>query len=198
MSNSTVQYGSKGIIGTQRWMTRNLEVTHYRNGDLIPEVQDQTTWNNLTTGAWCYYNNDPALGAIYGKLYNWYAVNDARGLAPQGWHIPSVFSEVQTLSNFLGGATVAGGKLKATGTTYWNSPNTGATNSSRFNALGSGFRGTDGTFTGINSFTRFWSSSPNADGVNAFAYSIIASSILFGIGISTTRRSGYSVRVIKD
>lgn len=75
-------------IGSQRWMTRNLSVVTYRNGDPIPQVQDSAQWVNLTTGAWCYYNNDPATGAIFGKLYNWYAVTDPRGLAPAGWHIP--------------------------------------------------------------------------------------------------------------
>jgi uncharacterized protein (TIGR02145 family) len=76
-------------IGTQVWMTKNLDVDRYRNGDIIPEVKDSIAWANLKTGAWCYYNNDPELGKIYGKLYNWYAVNDPRGLAPAGYHIPT-------------------------------------------------------------------------------------------------------------
>lgn len=76
-------------IGNQTWMKKNLNVTKYRNGDLIPQVTDPTQWKNLTTGAWCYYNNDSANGDVYGKLYNWYAVNDTRGLAPVGYHIPS-------------------------------------------------------------------------------------------------------------
>ncbi len=74
-------------ICNQLWTAKNLDVSRYRNGDVIPEVNDSATWNHLTTGAWCYYNHDPAMGAIYGKLYNWYAVNDPRGLAPQGWHV---------------------------------------------------------------------------------------------------------------
>src|ERR1035437_9378616 len=74
---------------SQIWMLKNLEVTTYRNGDPIPQVTNRGAWDRLSTGAWCYYNNDPAMGAIYGKLYNWYAVNDPRGLAPAGWHIPS-------------------------------------------------------------------------------------------------------------
>ncbi|MBK9465523.1 MAG: fibrobacter succinogenes major paralogous domain-containing protein [Chitinophagaceae bacterium] len=77
------------VIGTQQWMNNNLDVAFYRNGDPIPQVTDPTAWAGLTTGAWCYYNNDSTLGNKYGKLYNWYAVNDPRGLAPQGWHIPS-------------------------------------------------------------------------------------------------------------
>ena len=77
-------------IGKQTWTSKNLNVSTYRNGDAIPQVQDNTAWENLTTGAWCYYENKTANGTTYGKLYNWYAVNDARGLAPKGYHIPTV------------------------------------------------------------------------------------------------------------
>ena len=76
-------------IGYQVWTTKNLNVSKYRNGDIIPQVKDPREWKNLTTGAWCYYNNDPKNGNIYGKLYNWYAVNDPRGLAPEGFHVPT-------------------------------------------------------------------------------------------------------------
>ena len=96
-------------IGTQIWMTRNLDIDHYRNGDLIPEVTDQDEWVNLTSGAWCCYDNDPANSEIYGKLYNWFTVNDPRGLAPDGWHIPTD-TEWKTLAGFLGGEAVAGKK----------------------------------------------------------------------------------------
>ena len=102
---------SKIQIGNQIWMTKNLNTSQYKNGDPIPQVQDQTQWQNLTTGAWCYYENNTANGRIYGKLYNWYAVNDSRGLAPEGWHIPTI-GEFNTLSEFLGGVNVAGGKMK--------------------------------------------------------------------------------------
>ncbi len=98
-------------IGDQIWMVKNLNVDHYRNGDPIPEVKDIEKWANLKTGAWCYFINDPILGAIYGKLYNGYAVNDPRGLAPVGWHVPSD-SEWGVLFASLGGNSVAGGKLK--------------------------------------------------------------------------------------
>jgi uncharacterized protein (TIGR02145 family) len=76
-------------IGYQIWMKYNLNVDHYINGDSIPEVRDIKKWSKLTTGAWCYYNNDPNNGRIYGKLYNWYAIHDKRGLIPIGWHLPS-------------------------------------------------------------------------------------------------------------
>jgi hypothetical protein len=101
------------VIGTQTWTACNLDVTTYRNGDAIPQVTDPTAWNNLTTGAWCYYENSSSLGCTYNKLYNWYAVNDPRGLAPVGYHVPTE-AEIETLRQFLGGTTVAGGKLKST------------------------------------------------------------------------------------
>ena len=102
----------KGVaIGSQVWMSTNLNVSTYRNGDVIPQVQDQVTWDKLTTGAWCYYENNAANGTKYGKLYNWYAVNDARGLAPAGWHIPTD-QEWTVLENSLGDDAVK--KMKST------------------------------------------------------------------------------------
>ncbi|MEI7472110.1 MAG: fibrobacter succinogenes major paralogous domain-containing protein [Chitinophagaceae bacterium] len=95
-------------IGTQKWMSKNLDVAFYRNGDVIPQVTDPTAWAALLTGAWCYYNNDSTQGNKYGKLYNWYAVNDPRSLAPQGWHVPSD-AEWTILETTLGGSSVAGG-----------------------------------------------------------------------------------------
>ncbi|MBI5326284.1 MAG: C40 family peptidase [Ignavibacteriae bacterium] len=152
-------------IGTQIWKTKNLNVSTYRNGDPIPQVTDPTEWGNLTTGAWCYYNNDPANGTVYGKLYNWYAVNDPRGLAPIGWHIPSD-GEWTTLTNQLGGESIAGGKLKEIGTTHWSSPNTGATNESGFTGLPSGYRSDspgNGTFYSINNGAMWWSTTTIGD-----------------------------------
>jgi uncharacterized protein (TIGR02145 family) len=136
-------------IGTQVWMNKNLNITKYRNGDPIPQVRYGAKWATLTTGAWCWLNNDSA-NSIYGRLYNWYAVNDPRGLAPAGWHIPSD-SEWTTLTTFLGGDSIAGGKMKSTGTFkagtgLWSFPNTGATNSSGFTALPGGWRLDDGSF----------------------------------------------------
>jgi uncharacterized protein (TIGR02145 family) len=132
------------------WMVLNLNVDTYRNGDPIPQVTDPAEWATLTTGAWCYYNNDPEIGALAGKLYNWYAVNDPRGLAPAGWHVPSK-TEWDALNTCLGGYLVAGGKMKATGTWnagtgYWFEPNTDATNSSGFAGGPGGFRYGKGIF----------------------------------------------------
>ena len=142
-------------IGTQVWMSSNLNVIKYRNGDTIPMVSNQTKWANLTTGAWCYYLNKSANGKVVGRLYNWYAVNDSRGLAPLGWHIPSE-PEWQTLTTFLGGQLIAGGKMKST-SILWNAPNTGATNSSGFTALPGGKR-TEFEFREFGLTSQFWSS----------------------------------------
>jgi uncharacterized protein (TIGR02145 family) len=154
-------------IGTQVWQSTNLDVTTYRDGTPIPQVTDPTAWANLTTGAWCYYNNTTSNGTTYGVLYNWYAVagihdNDPNTpnkiLAPEGWHIPTD-AEWTTLTTFLGGLTLAGGKMKGTGTSLWQSPNTGATNSSGFTGLPGGYRYYDGTFNLIGLFGIWWSSS---------------------------------------
>jgi uncharacterized protein (TIGR02145 family) len=159
-------------IGTQTWTIQNLDVTTYRDGTLIPQVTDPTQWFNLTTGAWCYYNNDIANGTIYGKLYNWYAVagiwneasktdkNQRKKLAPQGYHIPTD-EEWTTLTTFLGGESVAGGKMKSTGTSLWESPNKEANNSSGFTGLPGGCRSGDGSFVNFAYNCYLWSSSEN-------------------------------------
>jgi uncharacterized protein (TIGR02145 family) len=100
------------VIGTQTWMAENLKTTKYRNGDTIPTNLTNAAWSDATTGAYAIYNNDAANNTIYGKLYNWYAVTDSRNICPVGWHVPSD-SEWTTLVNYLGGALVAGGKLKS-------------------------------------------------------------------------------------
>jgi len=146
------------VIGKQGWMAENLNVSKYRNSDPIPQVQDEDEWAELTTGAWCYYENETENGKIYGKLYNWYAVNDPRSLAPKGWHIPNI-DEWGILIDYLGGEDVIGGKMKESGTTHWNSPNTDATNESGFTALPGGSRDSlDGIFNHIGYYGLWWSS----------------------------------------
>jgi uncharacterized protein (TIGR02145 family) len=183
-------------IGTQRWMDKNLEGVTYRNGDVIPQVTDATAWAALTTGAWCYYNNDPANGAIYGKLYNWYAVNDPRGLAPKGWHIPTD-AEWTTFSNSLGGESISGGKMKTTGTSRWNTPNTGATNESGFAGLPGGLREPkDGNYFNLGELGNWWSASEN-NSTSAWGHYLT-----FDRGTLTraygVKRLGFSVRCLKD
>ena len=165
------------------------------DGDLIPQVQDPVEWENLTTGAWCYYNDDPENGCIYGKLYNWYAINDSRGLAPAGYHIPSE-AEVLTLQSYLGGGSVAGGAMKEIGTTHWNSPNTGATNSSGWTGLGGGVINAGGTWAGLGEFSAWWTTTPSIAG-ESFFYQLLYDNA--GLFIqSYLKESGYYVRLIKD
>ncbi len=182
-------------IGSQVWMGRNLDVTTYRNGDPIPCVNDPAEWEKLTTGAWCYYDSSVANGAVYGKLYNWYAVNDSRGLAPEGWHIPNS-TEWAFLGVFLGGDSLAGGKMKEPGTTHWKEPNTGADNSSGFTALPGGIRNYDGAYTLLGSSAAWWVSTGYDElfsfGIYLMYDSSSAKSAVF------RKSDGFSVRCIKD
>jgi len=183
-------------IGTQRWMTTNLSVSRYRNGDKIPQVKNPAAWSGLTTGAWCWYNNDAANDSVYGKLYNYYAVSDSRGLAPTGWHIPTD-AEWTTLSTFLGGDAVAGGKMKEAGTAHWLNPNFGATNSSGFTALPGGLR-QNGSFFILGSWGSWWSTTPDIfDPNNIWGRFIFSDYELLGRGL-TDKSYGYSVRCVKD
>lgn len=184
-------------ICTQVWMLKNLEVTAYRNGDPIPQVTDQATWAGLTTGAWCYYSNNSANGPVYGKLYNWYAVNDPRGLAPAGWHVPSD-AEWATIETCLGGASVAGGAMKEAGTTHWTTPNTGATNSSGFTGLPGGGRYGSGTFGDVGGLG-FWWSSTEASPTDAWSrYLSYGNGSINRNGSGSGKKDGFSVRCLKD
>ncbi|OYU82893.1 MAG: hypothetical protein CFE24_13745 [Flavobacterium sp. BFFFF2] len=194
-------------IGTQVWTNKNLDVTTYRDGTPIPQVTDPTAWANLTTGAWCYVNNDFANGAIYGKLYNWYAVagihdNDPntpnKTLSPQGWHIPTN-AEWTTLFTFLGGESVAGGKMKYT--LLWQSPNTGATNESGFTGLPGGYRDNDGTFSSFTGYAYIWSStiSSTTAPISTYAWSIHLGRNYGNTSLTQfSQAGGYSVRCTKD
>ena len=191
-------------IGTQVWTTKNLDLTTYRDGTPIPEVTDTTAWARLTTGAWCYYEHTTANGTIYGKLYNWYAVagihdNDANTpnkiLAPMGWHVPTD-AEWTTLTTFLGGTAVAGGKIKAIGTSLWKSPNTSATNESGFVGLPGGFRYNYGAFGYIGT-NGYWWSSLEYDNSYAFSrYLNYYNSNAYRF--NNYKNFGFSVRCIKD
>jgi uncharacterized protein (TIGR02145 family) len=186
-------------IGTQTWMAENLKVSKYSDGTTIPNITDNTQWQNNTTGAWAYYNNDAANNAKYGKLYNWYAVsktsNGNKNVCPTGWHVPSD-AEWSILTDFLGGDSIAGGKLKEVGTANWNSPNTGATNTSLFTGLPGGSRGDDGYYGTIGNLGNWWSSTEtnagNAWGRNLTNFHGNAFSFNFFKGI------GLSVRCLRD
>ncbi len=142
-------------IGNRLWMAENLRVTRFRNGEPITNVPEDSRWMYQATAAWCSYDNDSAQAKQHGNLYNWHAVSDARGICPQGWHIPSD-AEWQQLADALGGNAVAGGKLKST--TLWDFPNAGATNASGFNATGTGIRLYTGNYNLMGFCVVFWSS----------------------------------------
>jgi uncharacterized protein (TIGR02145 family) len=178
------------------WMTKNLDVSTYRNGDAIPEVTDSAEWVALTTGAYCYLNNDSATyAATYGKLYNWYAVNDSRGLAPEGWHIPTDL-EWTTLSNCLGGEAVAGGPLKEIGIVHWLIVNVGATNLSGFTGLPGGARYSYGTFIPIGYSNYLWSSTEAING-NVWSRYLTNNDEYLDRG-QNDKHTGCSVRCLRD
>jgi uncharacterized protein (TIGR02145 family) len=174
-------------IGNQVWMAENLRATKYNSGTAIPNVTVNTTWANLTTGAYCYYNNSSSYSATYGCLYNWYAVNTGN-LAPTGWHVPT-YAEWSALSNYLGDE---GGYLKST--TGWSSPNTGATNLTGFKAMPGGYRLI--SFYNISNYGRWWSSTVYETDYAWFRQLIYSSS---GLGLGYGSKScGFSVRCVRD
>ncbi len=180
-------------IGEQLWMAENLKVTHYRNGEAIPNIMDNTEWSNLSTGAYCVYNNDNSQIETYGLLYNWYTLSDSRNIAPPGWHVPSD-EEWTKLENYLG--SDAGGKLKEPGTSHWNDPNTGATNSSGFTALPGGYRYHNGSFYRIVYRGYWWSSTSDA---SHLAWTRRLSSDDTDLDRhSENKQEGFSVRLVSD
>jgi uncharacterized protein (TIGR02145 family) len=181
-------------IGDQIWSTENLNVERYRNGDPIPEVKDPDEWSKLKTGAWCYYDNDPENGKKYGKLYNWYAVNDPRGLAPEGWHVPTK-KEFEKLIETL---HESGNTLRI----IVQDDDLGAgTNTSGFSALMAGYRTSHYKFTNLGYYTYFWSStdcydSPYLTDNAHYVYLYYDSSIYFHYHYK--KEYGFSVRCVKD
>lgn len=199
-NNSTVKDIDGNIyhtvtIGTQVWMAENLKVTKYNDGTAIPNVTNGTTWANLTTGAYCWYNNEINNKSSYGALYNWYAVNTAK-LCPAGWHVPSD-AEWTTLTTYLGGEDIAGGKMKETGTTHWEFPNTGATNGSGFSALPGAYRFYNGYFNDVG-YTGYWWSATESSTTTSAWYrdlSYIYSSVY---RYYINKELGFSVRCVCD
>lgn len=188
-------------IGNQLWMIENLKTTKYRDGTSIPNITDSTQWCNLTTGAYCDYDNIVSNSTTYGRLYNWYAINNTRKLAPKGWHV-ATNSDWITLGFYVGKwgsintISGAGGKLKETGTLHWLSPNTGATNEYGFSALPGGDRGNAGSFKGICNIGNWWTGN---DGSNGYAYSW--SMLYMNSDLTNYLDSyyyGFSVRCVRD
>jgi len=183
-------------IGNQVWMAENLKVTHYRDGTPITPVTDPGEWTALTTEAYCIYNNNTSNELdTYGALYNWYAVTNGHNIAPEGWHVPTD-DEWTTLTNHLGGAGVAGEKLKETGTNHWNSPNTGATNESGFTALPGGYRTNNGNYYVLGTYGYFWSATESSSSTAWYRILNYGDS---DVGrVSQLKRFGFSVRCVRD
>lgn len=180
-------------IGKQKWAVANLNVSTFRNGDSITEAKTNKEWvaaGESGNPAWCYYNNDPAIGQKYGKLYNWFAVNDPRGLAPAGW-ILSVDADWAELANFLGGSEAAGNKMKST--SLWIDGYNG-TNESGFTGLPGGYRVENGTFLNIGSIGIWWSST-GSKGLSAIDHYIGQRGNINRS--SSPRQRGESVRCLK-
>jgi uncharacterized protein (TIGR02145 family) len=184
-------------IGTQKWMVENLKTSKFRTGESISNVTDAAAWSNTTFAAWCDYNNDLANGTKYGHLYNWYAVNDSRNIAPVGWHV-ATDAEWTTLTNFLGNESVAGGKLKEAGTVNWFSPNSSATNESGFTGLPGGLRSySNGTFINMGSNCYFWTST-SSDNLRAWDRELFYNQTNCFRYYFDSKFYGFSVRCIKD
>lgn len=188
-------YNTK-IIGTQVWMKENLKTTKLYDGTNIPPETNNATWISLTIPAYCWYNNDAtSYKNTYGALYNWYVVETGK-LCPKGWHVPSD-AEWYTLIDFLGGESIAGGKLKETGNTHWIFPNSGATDEYGFTALPSGNRiGADGSFYNLGGYAMYWSSDQSSS-TQAINRVLVFDGTNFRIGYDN-KTAGFSVRCLKD
>jgi uncharacterized protein (TIGR02145 family) len=195
-------YSSIVLGNGQEWMAENLRTTLYANGDPIPNVSDNIQWGSLTTGAWGYYNNDSQYENPYGKLYNWHTVVDSRNVCPTGWHVPSDPEWTIFCNYFLvegggfAGYYVAGGKVKSTGTQYWQAPNTNATNEIGFSGLPGGVRGTNGVCGDVGSRAWWWSSTEFNAGSASFREVVYNGGSLSSVNIEKT--FGLSVRCLKD
>ena len=184
-------------IGDKLWMTENLKVTHYQNGEAISYITNNVGWATATSGAYCVYDNNQTNAETYGYLYNGYAVEDSRNIAPEGWHVPQDW-EWQVSVNYLGGDLVAGGKLKEVGTEHWQSPNTGATNESGFTGLPGGERWpVSGDFHSITYIGGFWTSSTSISEDLLWTW-YLGYNYSDAYRIDSGKWSGYSVRCVKD
>jgi uncharacterized protein (TIGR02145 family) len=184
-------------LGTQVWMVENLKTTRYRDGTPIPNITDNGAWASTNSGAYCNYNNDPSNAAVFGRLYNSYAVN-TRMIAPSGWHVPTYY-EWSALVRYLGGTDVAGGRMKEAGLSHWLSPNTAADNSSGFTTVGSGYRVYhNGTFAGLNTQCSMWTSTDIGDHIVLFNDSAGYSFYCSGGCNNEAKQYGFAIRCIKD
>jgi uncharacterized protein (TIGR02145 family) len=183
------------LISNQLWMVENLKTTKYSDGTNIDfPNSDKNAWQANTSGAYAWYNDDPSNKIVYGALYNWHAVKTNK-LCPTGWRV-STDADWTSMTNYLGGENLAGGKLKETGTTHWNSPNVGATNESGFTAIPGGDRLTDGTYTYFGNGGIYWTATYK-DTYSAWFWAL--DKITATIGRADREKGvGLSVRCIKN
>ena len=170
-----------------------MKVTKYRNGVDITYVSNNASWNGLTTGAYGYYGNNTTNRDTYGILYNWHAVDDSRGICPEGWHVPSR-TEFDTLSTYLGGDSTAGSKLKEAGTVHWDFPNSGGTNESGFTALPAGSRlYSNGSYNYLGTRSHFWSSDSSGSNMRRLKHDAFTFE-----SVTFVKNMGFSIRCLKD
>lgn len=180
-------------IGTQLWITENLRTTRYNDSTAISTGLSNSDWSSATTGAFSIYDGSASNNTTYGKLYNWHAVMTGK-LAPKGWHVPSE-AEWQTMIEYLGGSSVAGGKLKST-SSLWMAPNTGATNSSGFSGLPSGYRGTTGGYSLITKSAYFWAATQR--NTTQGEYFLLDNDFASSNANGATKTFGYAVRCVMN
>jgi len=185
-------------IGNQCWTKENLKTTKYADGSVITHITSDAQWRSIKSGAWSNYGNSLDNDSTYGKLYNWYTVADPRNVCPAGWHVPTD-AEWTTLTDFLGGPSVAGGKMKAT--TGWEAPNTGATNESGFSGLPGGYRyWHNGTFNSVGYFGGWWGSSEYGTGSSWLSGWFCF--LFYNISVATcgygSKQNAHSVRCLRD
>lgn len=183
-------------IGVATWMVENLKTSRYSDGTPITRISDNSLWGGMSAGAYGDYWNTASYSVVYGKLYNWFAVDDNRGLAPAGWHVASSGEWEELISDLGAIVNLVGGKMKEAGTSHWSSPNTGATNESGLTALPGGIRSIDGSFSSLHVYGQWWSSSPENSEKAIFFGLFSDNASIFTCGNPMTM--GSSVRCVKD
>jgi len=183
------------VLGESIWTIENLRTTRFSNGDTLPNVTSNGEWAALTTAAWSWYSNNETMEIPFGKLYNWYAVADLRNVCPSGWRVPSD-ADWTELTDYLGGLSIAGGMMKEEGTTHWNTPNTGATNTSGFTGIAGGNRTTTGTFGSMGTYGIWWSSTESSSSVAWYRSLYYNNSNAARLG--NNKKYGFSVRCLRD
>lgn len=182
-------------IGEQDWLASNLRTTRFSNGDEIPNVKLDSVWESLVSGAWAHYDNDETYENPYGKLYNWFTISDQRNVCPTGWRVPTA-EDWEVLMDYLGGESVAGGKLKMEGTEHWQSASGAVTNSSGFSALPGGTRLKNGGFHDLGGVGAYWSSTETSSS-NGRSRFLLSNSI-YAEPQSINKGVGMSCRCIKE